>query len=231
MKRIIFFIGGIVIAAACLAGHRAFVFYKSGASLYLPLDTDLVSVGRDNIFGTLYGGLSQSNGYFGGGCYFDGNNANRVEYSNQVFLAEQFTIAAWAAPKVKNNWGFIADNVNLNAATRGWKFGFTDSHYFRFQLQIIEGTVNLLSTSVFTNDFEWHHFAATYDGTTANLFVDGELQASSSAWGYIAGLPVLRIGYLHYAEYSYSGILDEFRFFDRALSAEEIKALYEGVKL
>jgi hypothetical protein len=68
------------------------------------------------------------------------------------------------------------------------------------------------------------HLAATYDGTTQRLYVNGVQVSSRAQTGAIlvTGSP-LRIGGNSFAEY-FRGIIDEVRIYNRALSAAEIQA-------
>ena len=83
------------------------------------------------------------------------------------------------------------------------------------------------------NDGNWHYVAAVYDGTNLSLYVDGTLDvskaASGSIWrnsdpvciGYIAntGLP---------GNYHFDGLIDEVSIYSRALSSNEIAAIYSA---
>lgn len=73
-----------------------------------------------------------------------------------------------------------------------------------------------------------HHLAATYDGATALIYVDGEQQASAA---YANGLPSstqqinvggINTGVSHYVH----GYLDEAALYDKVLSADRIAAHY-----
>ena len=67
----------------------------------------------------------------------------------------------------------------------------------------------------------WAHVAATYDGATLRLYVDGTLVASVAATGAIAtSTGALRIGgNTLWGEY-FQGLIDEVRVYNRALTAE-----------
>ncbi len=79
----------------------------------------------------------------------------------------------------------------------------------------------IVNTSI---DENWHHVAFTYDGTTANLYVDGNLNDTN----YTYSDPIttndnnLEIGS------NLTGELDEIRLWSRALTWEEINASYNA---
>jgi hypothetical protein len=70
---------------------------------------------------------------------------------------------------------------------------------------------------------EWSHVAVTYDGASMRLSVNGAEVASLAQTGPIGSAPgVLRIGGNSvWGEY-FSGLIDEVRVYNRALSAAEI---------
>jgi len=72
-------------------------------------------------------------------------------------------------------------------------------------------------------DLEWHHLAATYDGATVSWYGDGQLIGSTSS----DAVPVVPPGQVHIGKREdntnhFSGLVDEVRIYDVALSAEEI---------
>ncbi|MFT3685323.1 MAG: LamG domain-containing protein [Phycisphaerales bacterium] len=72
----------------------------------------------------------------------------------------------------------------------------------------------------------WYHVAGTYDGSMQKLYVNGQLVRSQPVTGSISvyGRP-LTIGTNVNTGYYPSGLIDEARIYDRALSAEEIRVL------
>jgi hypothetical protein len=71
----------------------------------------------------------------------------------------------------------------------------------------------------------WTHLAATYDGTTLRLYVNGALATSTSVGGAIpVSTGVLRIGGNSIWSEWFKGLIDEVRVYNRALSQSEIQA-------
>src|SRR5208337_1866251 len=86
-------------------------------------------------------------------------------------------------------------------------------------------------------DGQWHHVAATYDGETARIFVDGLPQTRNPRWNI--AIPhndfALRLGGFvdpdeahDDPKASFEGTLDEVMIFNRALSAAEVWHLNES---
>jgi hypothetical protein len=70
-------------------------------------------------------------------------------------------------------------------------------------------------------DLEWHHLAATYDGTTVAWYGDG-LHVTSEAWVLNTQDNVQMGKRAHAAGGNFPGSIDEVRIYNKALSAEEI---------
>jgi hypothetical protein len=79
----------------------------------------------------------------------------------------------------------------------------------------------------------WSHFAATSDGVTMNLYVNGSLAASGSAFAVTPNNYSLLIGAYQrngVKEQFFIGQIDEAQIFRRALSVSEVQALYSAGK-
>lgn len=89
-------------------------------------------------------------------------------------------------------------------------------------------------------DGQWHHLAVTYDGSVQVVYVDGVAQKHLSHWN--GGVPKnnydLTIGInlvdpnpeFNEVGSSFDGWMDEPMVFSRALSAAEIKFLFDSQK-
>ena len=92
-------------------------------------------------------------------------------------------------------------------------------------------------------DNTWHHLVVTWDGESSNFYMDGKLSRTfhvdDIGHSYRPG-PIYWDGPHHdfyigkrlWSQESYfNGIIDEVAIYNRALTKEEIKVLYEGYKL
>ncbi|MBL3546775.1 endo-beta-N-acetylglucosaminidase H [Chryseobacterium sp. KMC2] len=68
----------------------------------------------------------------------------------------------------------------------------------------------------------WYHVAATYDGATMKLYVNGNLDASTAATGNFTANGILYMGRNYDNSRALNGSLDEFRVWKKALTAQEI---------
>lgn len=78
---------------------------------------------------------------------------------------------------------------------------------------------------------EWHHIAASYDGTTFRAYVDGVMvgeRAHQKSNTITTSNSSLFIGWDPPLSYWFLGAMDELRIYNRALSGDEIHSLYEA---
>ena len=164
-------------------------------------------------------------GMYGKALSFDGvNDWVTVADANDLDLTNGMTLEAWVRP----------------AALTGWK-----------TVVMKEGTTTTLAYSLYANDGNprpaitvrigsvdrsaagpsavplntWTHLAATYDGATLRLYVNGVQVGNRGQTGNILkSSRALRIGgNAVWGEY-FKGVIDDVRIYNRALSATEIQA-------
>jgi len=191
--------------------------------------------GRNN-FGTFGAGtgLGQSNlsdGRFGDSLMFDGvNDYVDLENSASINLSGNLTISLWVKP-LEGNVENILSKGNLGSSSLG-SFGiaYLDSidnfGYYIF-------TTNGSSTSR-TALYEpaskgvWSHVVLTYNGTLGTYL--NSIHAGSSATTYTnlnTNSDDLRLGF-NYDVNWFNGSIDEVLIFNRSLSTDEVKALYNS---
>lgn len=115
----------------------------------------------------------------GGSYYFSGAAADQIKIANTANTltigTSQYTIEHWIYQTTFPAAG--SDTLNKNDSA---SFGYT----FRIEttqkmVYYADGGPTLTSTSsILTN--QWYHVAACYDGTTTRLFINGNLEASST---------------------------------------------------
>ena len=172
--------------------------------------------------GTLTNATWSATGKFGKAVSFNGSNAwVTIADSASLDLPSAMTLEAWVNPAAL---GAIWRCVVLKEQTGGLIYALyaqTDTnqpsgHVFIASEFDTRGT-GLLAVNT------WSHLAATYDGTTLRMYVNGVLASSKAVSGAIkTSTGVLRIGGNSiWGEY-FSGLIDEVRIYNRALSASEI---------
>jgi hypothetical protein len=135
------------------------------------------------------------------------------------------TLAIWIRPEVRRTqYVFIKtdgeDGFELSLSSSGRMF-------VRFNKETSGNDYRVDSDSTYpTNGTDWVHLAATYDGDTIRLYVDGELEASADGPSSVGtNNDPLGIGAGADGFRPLEGALDDARIYDRALSGAEIAAL------
>lgn len=203
--------GGSTICTTLMAEYR---FEEASGSNVL--DTS----GHGNN-GTIAGATRTSSGRYGAALYFNGTDALvNVNDSPSLDLTTGMTLEAW---------------VNPSIVTPDWRDviykGLNDTYY-------LEGTSDqsgrpataasfasapLFAPSELTPN-TWSHLAATYDGANFILYVNGGQVASRPQTGSIqpsTGLLTLG-GDPTFGQY-WTGLIDEVRIYNRALSSGELQ--------
>lgn len=176
---------------------------------------------------TAVGSPSLTTGVNGQALSFNKSNYLLVDNAPALNLSTQITIAAWIKPTtsgtqyvVKKGRQDSTDGFELSLSSDGKVF-------VRFNQASSGDSFRVNSTSKYpTNGSTWLHVAATYDGSTIKLYINGVLQASKNASFQIASnnLP-LAIGAQDDGYRGFAGAIDSVKLFNRALSAPEIVAL------
>ena len=130
---------------------------------------------------------------------------------------------AWGARFIYKRCRDVGPDIHVPAGSGILRFAFTRGFPQRY---------NVDSTQDY-NDDQWHHVAATYDGSTASLYVDGNLENSIPATGNIVythphnpphrGTSIGRNG--DEDNRFWGGFIDEVKVWNRPLDAGEIQAL------
>ena len=178
-----------------------------------------------------------SAGKQGGGCEF-APIGSHVRVANSASLnVKQATFAAWfKTSKADATWRPILDK----RAEHGYALGIGGDAQdlpSRGKLAFtINGGTPCLSDNVVT-DGVWHHAAATFDGENLRLYVDGQPQKqalprhaeiATNADDLIIGMNDSNPSPQEKGQ-SFDGLIDDVIIFNRALSADEIKAMVAAV--
>ncbi|HYI93670.1 MAG TPA: LamG-like jellyroll fold domain-containing protein [Bryobacteraceae bacterium] len=170
--------------------------------------------------GTLVGALWTTSGKFGNALSFNGSARVTVPDSSSLDLTTGMTLMAWISPTTSANWRTVLLKETANDLAYAL-YASNDTNR--------PGVwINTTSTQSVTGPAQipvntWIHLAATYDGATLRLYVNGA-QASSRAvtQSMLVSTGPLQIGgNAIWGEY-FSGLIDEVRVYNRALTSAEI---------
>jgi hypothetical protein len=161
-------------------------------------------------------------GRFGNALSFNGINAIvTINDANSLDLTSGMTLEAWIRPSVVNSWETVIMKNRPDGLAYAMFGGYPIAGYFT-----PPGTSNVVGTGAAAlAPNTWSHLAATYDGATFRLYVNGSLISSQAATGVMAtsANPLQIGGNVIWGEY-FNGLIDEVRVYNRALAASEIQA-------
>lgn len=179
----------------------------------------------NNNNGTSAGGATAAVAKYGNGGSFDGtddyvNMGNPTHY--QFINTSSFSMSAWI--KTNDLSGF--EHI-IGKGYGGYRLAKSnDTISFRLNSnQLTAATPSLLNTS------DWFHVVAVYDGITKNakIYVNGQQQANSTntSVNWTSTSDNFQIGNSPNESYYFNGKIDEARTYNRALSPEEVRKLYD----
>ncbi|MDP3772440.1 MAG: LamG domain-containing protein [bacterium] len=184
----------------------------------------------NNNTGTLTNGPVRGIGKIGQALSFDGvDDRVNIGSSASLNILGDFSFSGWF--KANGNYttaqAFVA-NSNGQSGNYAVTFALTDN---KFEFWNWAGGSNITSTRSISDD-NWHHYAATRTGTTGNwtlnLYIDGILDKTETSTTNPAGdsfiTAIGRFG--EFDGYYLNGNLDDVRIYNRVLSPQEIKRLY-----
>lgn len=193
------------------------------------------SSGQGN-HGTAMGSAAPTSaGKIGGALALDGNGYVQVPSSASLQATTGLTYAAWVQPTALNGG---ANGFSPGVLSKRLAFGsnvaftlfFWDQNHAYADLQ----NVRIPTNAVFSNG-TWYHLAVVYDAEDpdpnmrARVYVDGALDVTHTADAVLAANSEdLRVGDLPNGGNMFQGKIDEVVIWTRALSAGEVKSLYEG---
>jgi len=188
--------------------------------------------GNDNN-GTI-NGATWADGKYGKALQFNGqNNYVEIPSSDSLEIDGNVTVAAWINwVDAGDTWLCILANGQQNGPWENYGlFVNRSSRFMYFTLSLDGGHVTQQTTNNITVPNEWVHVSATWDGSVARIYVNGQMELETAQSGTLVppGLP-LRIGYRNGSTHYFNGTIDEVRIYNHALQQVEIMAAMEGGK-
>jgi hypothetical protein len=181
--------------------------------------------------GTLQNGATWTTGRSGAAVNMDGAN-DYISLPQIDVTGSAITLSAW----VKNasfptgvEQRFISKASDSTAARTYWMLGQTNNGQNRlmFRVRTGEATATVIASSGTLLLNTWYHAAATYDGATIRLYLNGTQVGSAAKSGLLGrGTNVaVNIGRSPEGSNYLRGAIDDVRVYGSALTAAEISAL------
>ena len=150
----------------------------------------------------------------------------------------EITAEAWVRIDEPLQWGGILGAFQDNGLyERGWLLGYCQQQFcFAVAAEKGPGRLTYLRAREPFNLRQWYHVAGVYDGSHLHVYINGQEQAVSSAQqgaiAYPPKAPYVIGAYRDKNEhFRMTGMIQEVRLYDRALSAHEVEQHYRAKPL
>jgi len=203
----------------CLAG----LWYLDEGGGTTVVDTS----GNDND-GAIFGAPGWITGKIGLALDLNGSSDYAlVPDATSLDITDEITLAAWVKPGTQDTQYLIKKAIINN--TDGYELSLSSSGlvFVRFNQAALANGLRIDSATPYPTDGNtWMHLAATYDGSTIRMYVNGVEESSLPATFSIAANNLdLGIGAQSDGDRLFQGALDDVRVHCRALNPTEIEAL------
>ena len=188
--------------------------------------TDLTGNNTGTETAITYGG-----GNFGQGAVFNGSSS-RIDLPVGLGTTGARSNSLWIKVNTFPSSGIDTflyigtQNANQNYET----ISITSTSKVKFQQRVGSSTdMTAIESSETIIAGNWYHITTTHDGTTAKLYINGDLSkgGSVSFSSYVNNLSLVgNLGAFRALTPSYDGSIDQYRRFNKALSSSEVTQLY-----
>ncbi|HRY31772.1 MAG TPA: choice-of-anchor D domain-containing protein [Bacteroidales bacterium] len=199
--------------------------------LHYPMDGDATDYGPEGLHGTTINtsAATDRQGHLGKALAFNGINSY-IDVPDGVFFSGNYTVNAWMNENAYKTWsrlfdfgnGQANDNV-LGIASRGTTGIYAAENYYNN----ISGGQIYASPALPLN--QWIMITQVLNGNTYTLYKNGQPYRTANT-NQLPKNIIRTSNYIGRSNWSvdgyYSGLLDDFRIYDRALSAQEILDIY-----
>ena len=219
-----------------------------GLVLYYSFDKDeggkVTDAGRKGNDGTVKGATWTPEGKVGGAYSLDGVG-NYISRSSQTWgITNEWTFSAWVKPghinlAINDERGIVSlrseddkNTIQLMHAQGGWERG-AGTQFFSLRIRGSGGYVKLMQGTTQPQVGTWYHVAGTWDGTNARLYVNGVEDTPYWMFADASGSQTDTSRQLLMGSGCaklFNGSIDEVRIYNRALSKDDVKMLYDAQK-
>ena len=155
---------------------------------------------------------------------------NYVDCGNSASLKNMgsaVTVAAWAKYNAYGGGGQSYSVIVVKGSP--WTF-LLENPSNKIRFRVTAGGVDANAQDSVAHELNrWYHFVGTYDGENIRIYKDGVQVGITPRTGALGVNDITaKIGTYQGTNYNFNGTLDDVRIYNRALSGDEIIALYES---
>lgn len=204
-------------------------------ALWLPMNGDAKDYSGYNNHG-IVNGATLTDGIKGQGYSFNGTS-DYINCGNNINTSNPMSVAMWIKMdqySTDGNTGGVL--INNHTSLKGWIFsvvGNSTGTSGKLSYRAYDGSTSKSCTAVENLRLnQWYHVAATYDGHTMSIYVNGDLKNTAIFDNAVApASSSMILGKASWYNGSYfDGTMDDVRIYNYALSKREISELSELAK-
>ncbi len=167
----------------------------------------------------------------------DGNGDYAEAKDDPLFEPKQFTISAWiyfidCVNSTSDHWCSIVSKGSSDTSPVGYWFFTTGENSPRLRLSIAGGSnaaETILTGTTVAIPETWNHAVATFDGTTAAVYLNGVLDGSIAVVHDVTYADeTFLIGKFTNRPFDFNGYIEEVALWNYAKSSDEVTELYES---
>lgn len=199
--------------------------------VYLPLNNSAEDFSGFENHGTVHGATLAADrfGIANNAFRFDGeNDFIAVTNNSRLNFRDEICVSFWM--KIEKFYEREMFPISHGSWENRWKLSILEgSRLLRWTVKTTDGIKDLDSSSELLADI-FYHVVARYDGNTFDLYLNGELDSETTFSGKILPATIdLTIGQRLPGDtnYNFSGVIDDVRIYNYAVSAEEIHNLFQ----
>ncbi len=167
--------------------------------------------------GQIIGATRIADGISGGALEFDGDDIVNLGISHfDIDSSNEFSISLW----FKFDDSFVGHLIRRGPYVYPYRIY---SNAGRISTTVRTSRTNYMSSNMFPESETWYHCVLTYGGGQRVLYVNGQIDNSSPLEGTLNFFS----NYDTNLGEGYTGIIDEVKIYNKALSAEEVEAIYQ----
>ncbi len=171
--------------------------------------------------GSFVGDVNWADGEFGSALEFPGAAGSRVEIPHDDALTlEEWTITAWVKLSSAPDWTVIVVKA-LGNGTQNYSLDLDGGGRVFAEVTSGGGWSDCSSTTTIYDEI-WHFTAASYDGSTLRVYVDGEMEGEQNFSAGDVSTAAVTIGGRTDGSQPLIGIVDDIGLFDTALGEDDL---------
>lgn len=208
------------------------VVVGDGLFCYFTFDDDEIVDFYDNFTGINNGASASTDTPSGEGksLQFDGENSYVIVEDDIVPIGNVFSMNIWFKTNYSDQ-ALVGSDIHAGG-NRCAALVITSNYNVRYFPNTSANNWKTEGTITSCIDNHWHMLTLTYDGTAATIYVDGEMFESKSSpdliWGRDINVSYIGADATNSLNGYFKGKLDNFRSYIRALTAQEVKMLFDA---